>query len=101
MSLETRLDVFFALAQAGGWLIDALPVAAGLGITVAAWNLHRRRAARRALRRTPAADDNQRGTDADLFWECRRISAEPLADPDHTRRLINYLRDTGEEKPQP
>ncbi|MFE8961796.1 hypothetical protein [Streptomyces iakyrus] len=100
MSLDTRVDVFFALAQAGGWLIDALPALAAVGITAAAWKITRRHAARQALRRTPAAPDNQRGTNVGLLWECRRIHAEPLADADNTRRLINYLRDNaGEEKP--
>lgn len=42
----------------------------------------------------PAAPDNQPPTDDDLLITCRRIAREPLADPDKTRRLINYLRDT-------
>lgn len=72
-----------ALFAAGTWL--ALRVAHFLG----------------TVDRIPAAPDNQPGTNADDLWACRRIATEPLADPDHTRRLINYLRDTGKEKPQP
>lgn len=55
--------------------------------------------AERLIRTDPPAIDTQPGTDTDLLWACRRIDAEPLADPDATRRLINDLRDTGEETP--
>lgn len=55
---------------------------------------------RRALRRTPAAPDNVPPADDDLLITCRRIDRQPIADPDISRRAINYLRDqAGEETP--
>lgn len=77
------------------WLADHAPVICGLAITAAGlcavrYNLRR-------CRHLPAAPDNVPPTDTDDLWTCRRILAEPLADPDATRRLINYLRDNGEE----
>ncbi|MEY9995821.1 hypothetical protein ABIE67_007853 [Streptomyces sp. V4I8] len=79
-------------------LITAAALIVG-GFGVAWWQLQR--GIRSDRRRTPAAPDNQPGTNTDDLWTCRHILREPLADPDHTRRLINYLRDTGEENPQP
>jgi len=55
---------------------------------------------RRELRRTPAAADNLPPVDDELLITCRRIDRQPLADPDDTRRAINYLRDQQrKEKP--
>lgn len=78
---------------------DWWPALTGLAITAAGTWLAFRCARFLGQHDMPAAPDNQPGTDADDLWTCRRIAAEPLADPDHTRRLINYRRDTGEEKP--
>lgn len=51
------------------------------------------RAARRlAGRDVPAADDNQPGRNGSDLASCQGIAAEPLTDPDISRRANNYLR---------
>jgi hypothetical protein len=59
----------------------------------------KRARARRRLQRTPAAPDNQPGTDIDALIVCRGIDREPLRDGDIQRRAIRYLREKGDETP--
>jgi hypothetical protein len=113
----STVDAYAGFITAGdtiaGWVdpvVDFLltvgPGCLAVAACIAAWRIARalRNAAHRLqelleLRHTPAAPDNTAGGDNELLATCRRIDAEPLADPDATRRLINYLRDTGEETP--
>ena len=54
---------------------------------------------RRALRRLPAAPDNQPPTDIDALAECRRIARQPITNPDDWRRADQYLRQKGDDTP--
>lgn len=81
------------------FVADWWPALVGLGIAaVGTWLAFRCARFLGTQDRVPAAPDNQPGTNTDDLWTCRRIGSEPLANPDQTRRLINYLRDTGEEQ---
>lgn len=107
--LHGYLNAGRQLSPIADWAVDTVlylgPGVLFVGVGVATWegiekirDVLEQRRERQALRRTPAADDNQAGTNATDLWTCRRIEAEPLADPDASRRLITYLRDTGEEE---
>lgn len=59
-----------------------------------------RAATRRALRRIPAAPDNQPPTDTDALIECRRIDRLGVRDPDIHRTVNNHLRDKQRKEDQ-
>lgn len=99
MTPEQIDTVTNGLINLHAFVSDWWPAGVGLAFVVGGtWIAFRCARFLGATDRIHAAPDNQAGTNTDDLWTCRRIGAEPLADPDQTRRLINYLRDTGEEK---
>lgn len=84
-----------------GWTVCiGVPASGFLTLWLGAWTLVHHAETRRARRRTPAAPDNQPGTDADLLWTCRRIDSQWPADPSANRLAAQYLRDQQrKEKP--
>lgn len=84
-----------------GWTVCiGVPASGFLTLWLGAWTLVHHAETRRARRRTPAAPDNQPGTDAVLLLACRYISSQPLADPDTSRLADQYLRNQQrKEKP--
>jgi hypothetical protein len=46
----------------------------------------------RSGRHVPAAPDNRPGIDSEALITCRRISRQPLTDPEIARRAHHYLR---------
>lgn len=84
-----------------GWTVCiGVPASGFLTLWLGAWTLVHHAETRRARRRTPAAPDNQPGTDIDALIVCRRIDRQPLADPQLSRRADQYLRNQQrKEKP--
>jgi hypothetical protein len=72
--------------------------------TCALWGAGRlidRAAARRALRRTPAAPDNLPPCDDDALTTCQHIDRLGVRDPDMPRLVNNYLRDRQRKEDTP